>query len=74
MDICIRIYILHYLNAYKGIIVYPYMVEYIECECGAIIRGNSKAHAESLLKIHKESKKHKEQMKVRGDMVKARKK
>lgn len=32
------------------------------CDCGIIIKGNSKAHALSLLPEHKRSKVHKERM------------
>ena len=48
------------------------MVEYIDCECGAVIRGNTKAHADALLKIHKTSNKHKEQVKIRAERDKSK--
>ena len=31
----------------------------IKCECGWLVKGTSRKHAESNLKIHKKSKKHK---------------
>ena len=59
-------YVIENRKVYKGYILKGYMVEYLECECGAIIKGNSKAHAEELLKIHKTSKRHIEQMRIRN--------
>ena len=37
----------------------------VECECGAIIKGNSKTHAEANLKEHETSKRHKELMEIK---------
>jgi len=34
----------------------------VECECGAIINGNSLEHAKKLLPEHRRSKRHKEMM------------
>lgn len=39
---------------------------FIECECGARIKGRSKAHAESLMIAHVNSKKHKELMEIKS--------
>ena len=36
--------------------------DFIECECGAKIKGRSKAHAQSLMQPHLNSKIHKERM------------
>jgi hypothetical protein len=36
----------------------------IQCECGIIVTGVSKAHAESNLINHKKSKKHKKNMEL----------
>ena len=36
----------------------------IQCECGKVITGVSKAHVEVNLKNHKKSKKHKKNMKI----------
>lgn len=36
----------------------------ILCECGYLVKGTSKLHAESNLKNHKRSRRHKEQMKI----------
>jgi hypothetical protein len=36
----------------------------IQCECGKIVTGVSKAHTEANLKNHKKSKEHKKNMKV----------
>lgn len=41
------------------------MTEKIICECGSIIRGNSKINAQANLKLHKNSRKHKELMKLK---------
>jgi len=41
------------------------MTETITCECGAIIRGNSDDNAKANLKLHKNSNKHKELMKLK---------
>lgn len=38
---------------------------YVECECGARIKGISKKHAESILQAHLRSKKHKELMEIK---------
>ncbi len=38
----------------------------VECECGAIVKGNSKIHAEANLKEHQTSKKHQELMEIKN--------
>jgi len=38
---------------------------YVECECGARIKGISENHAESLMETHLRSKKHKELMEIK---------
>ena len=43
------------------------MTETITCECGAIVRGNSKINAQANLKLHKNSRKHKELMKLKNN-------
>jgi hypothetical protein len=45
----------------------------VECECGAIVKGNSKLHAEANLKEHKTSKKHKELMEIKKRLEKCQK-
>ncbi len=37
----------------------------VECECGAIVKGNSEAHAKANLKEHETSKRHKELMEIK---------
>ncbi len=37
---------------------------YVECECGARIKGISINHANSLLRAHQMSKRHKELMEI----------
>ena len=37
----------------------------VECECGAIVKGNSKLHAEANLKEHKTSRRHRENMEIK---------
>ena len=39
--------------------------KFVECECGARIKGNSKDHAEKLMYAHLNSKKHKELMEIK---------
>lgn len=39
---------------------------FVECECGAIINGISKEHAEKLLPEHRRSKRHKENMEAKS--------
>lgn len=46
------------------------MTEKIICECGMKIKGTSKKHCESNLKIHKKSKTHKMIMKNRIEDLK----
>ena len=41
----------------------------IKCECGLVIKGISKKHAESNLKIHKKSKLHKKLMEGKNEKV-----
>ncbi len=41
--------------------------DYIDCECGFRVTGNSKLHAESNLKIHKKSKLHKKLIDVKKE-------
>ena len=45
------------------------MTSYVKCECGMVIKGINEAHAKAILKIHKTSKKHKEQMQIKKEMV-----
>jgi len=58
-----------YLNrkVYKGNTPILFMTEEIICECGIKVTGTSKKHLESNLKIHKESKIHKELMENKND-------
>lgn len=46
------------------------MVEYIECECGMIVRGKTPKHVKACLKYHKKSTKHKEQLEARKNLRK----
>ena len=39
---------------------------YVECKCGARIKGISENHAKSLLEAHLRSKKHKELMEIKA--------
>jgi len=39
---------------------------YVECECGARIRGISENHALSLMDVHLSSKRHKELMEIKA--------
>lgn len=39
--------------------------KFVECECGAIINGKSKLHAERLMEEHLTSKRHKELMEIK---------
>ena len=41
------------------------MTEKIICVCGAVIRGNSRINAQANLKLHKNSRKHKELMELK---------
>ncbi len=40
--------------------------KFIDCKCGARIKGKSKLHAEKLMYVHLNSKKHKELMEIKG--------
>lgn len=41
------------------------MTEYIECECGMIVKGKTLKHVKACLIYHKKSTKHKEQLEAR---------
>lgn len=41
------------------------MTKIITCECGSIIRGNSEINALANLRLHTQSKKHKELIKLK---------
>ena len=49
----------------KGVRLTTFMTETITCECGLIVRGTSKDHANANLKLHRASRRHKEIMKIK---------